>query len=264
MWLVTDVLWRLFPQSISGNSSRDALTIATGELRSCLASVKSKWPFCANNAKALLLEAGMFHPEDTFPEQEWMTDEATSSTRRMRDQGTRSDQRLGILPRQPSSYPKDDQVATTRAPIGRRIVRTLTRFFITVLIGVGATLAWQSYGDAARETMAAQSPLLAWLLPASQTQPPLAAVGSPDQTQQLAPLASNLETIRRSVERLAAKQDQMAQTIVLLQATEEDIREKIAFASAAQQTAGNPSKPPQARAQPAAPRALAPAGAVPR
>ena len=211
----------------------------------------------------------MLHPEDTFPEQEWMTDEAMSSTRRTRDQGARSDQRLGILPRQPSSYSKDDQVATTRPPIGRRVGRKLTRFFITVLIGVGATLAWQSYGDAARETMAAQSPLLAWLSPASQTQAqtqlPVAAAVSPDQAQQLAPLASNLETIRRSVERLAAKQDQMAQTIVLLQATEEDIREKMAFASSAQQTAGNPPpKPPQARAQPAPPRALTPAGAVPR
>jgi hypothetical protein len=208
----------------------------------------------------------MFHPDDTFPEQEWMTDDATSSGRRARDQGTRSDQHIGIIPRQPSSYSsrsfgsKNDQVAAGRAPIGRRIVRSLMRFFFVVLIGVGATLAWQSYGDAARQTMAAQSPLLAWLLPAPETQPPAAVAGSPDQAQQLAPLASNLEVIRRNVEQLAAKQDQMVQSMVLLQATQEDIREKMELASTAQQTAASPPpKPPQPRAQPAAPRALSPA-----
>jgi len=208
----------------------------------------------------------MFHPDESFPEQEWMTDELASSGRLARDHGILSDLRIGT-PRQPSSHSsnsqsyKDDQVATGRAPIGRRIFRTLTRFFIAVLIGVGATLAWQSFGGTARETVAAQAPLLAWLLPVSATQSPVAAA---DPAQQLAPLASNLEVVRRNVEQLAAKQDQMAQTIVLLQATEEDIREKMAFASAAQQTAANPSpKPPQQRVQPAAPRALPPAPAGP-
>jgi hypothetical protein len=225
--------------------------------------------FCAKNAKAPPLEVGMFHPDESFPEQEWMTDEGTSSGRRARDRDTRSDQRMGI-PRQlsihssQSSGPVDDLVATSRPPIGRRILRTLTRFFIAVLIGVGVTLAWQSYGDAAREMMAARSPLLAWLLPVSEANAPVAAAMSTDPAQQLAPLASNLEVVRRNVEQLAAKQDQMAQTMVLLQATEEDIREKMAFASAAQQTAANPSpKPPQQRVQPAAPRALPPAPAGP-
>lgn len=209
----------------------------------------------------------MFHPDDPpFPEQEWMTDEGTSSGRRTREHGILTDLRIGPS-RQPSMHSsrsqgaRDDHAATGRPPIGRRIVRTLTRFFIAVLIGVGATLAWQSYGDAARGTMAARTPLLAWLLPVSE---PQAAVAAADPAQQLAPLASNLESIRRSVEQLAAKQDQMVQNIVLLQATEEDIREKMAFASAAQQTAANPQpRPPQPRAQPVAPRALPPAPAGP-
>jgi len=42
---------------------------------------------------------------------------------------------------------KDDHIASDRPSIGRRIFRTLTRFFIAVLIGVGATLAWQSHGE---------------------------------------------------------------------------------------------------------------------
>jgi hypothetical protein len=211
----------------------------------------------------------MFHPDEPFPEQDWMTDEGTSPGRPARDQGILSDLRIGT-PRQPSMQSfrsfgsKKDQVAMSRPPVGRRILRALTRFFVAVLIGVGATLAWQSYGGAARETMVAQSPALAWLLPVSETQSPVSAL---DPAQQLVPLASNLEVIRRNVEQLAAKQDQMAQNIVLLQATQEDVREKMAFASAAQQTAVNPPpKPPQPRVQPAAPHALtpAPAGSVSR
>ena len=228
---------------------------------------QKRMSFCANNARAPPLEAGMFHPDDPpFPEQEWMTDEGTSSGRRTREHGILTDLRIGPS-RQPSMHSsrsqgaRDDHAATGRPPIGRRIVRTLTRFFIAVLIGVGATLAWQSYGDAARGTMAARTPLLAWLLPVSE---PQAAVAAADPAQQLAPLASNLESIRRSVEQLAAKQDQMVQNIVLLQATEEDIREKMAFASAAQQTVANPQpRPPQPRPQPVAPRALPPAPAGP-
>jgi hypothetical protein len=35
-----------------------------------------------------------------------------------------------------------------RPSLGKRTSRTLTRFLITFCIGVAATLAWQSYGDA--------------------------------------------------------------------------------------------------------------------
>ena len=45
----------------------------------------------------------------------------------------------------------------------RRMLRSLGRFSIAVLIGVGATLAWQSYGDEAREVLSAQVPALSWL-----------------------------------------------------------------------------------------------------
>jgi hypothetical protein len=59
---------------------------------------------------------------------------------------------------------RDDQVASNRPSFSRRVFRTITRFFIAVFIGVGATLAWQSYGDAAREMVAERAPTLAWLL----------------------------------------------------------------------------------------------------
>src|SRR6478736_6225768 len=135
-------------------------------------------------------------------EKEWQTAEA-------HDLDAISDQRIG------------------RRPVGRRIFRTLARFFIAVLIGVGGTLAWQFYGDAAREVVIVRAPTLAWLLSVSTTKSPAATATSAAPVQQLEPLASNIDLVRRSVEQLAAKQDQMAQNIATLQGVEEDIRQKM-------------------------------------
>src|SRR6266851_7130311 len=187
----------------------------------------------------------------------------------------RSDQRIGTRPMKPSirsprpSGLKDDHVASDRPSIGRRIFRTLTRFFIAVLIGVSGTLAWQSHGDAARDMVVARAPLLGWLFSASTTKSPAMAATAPDPAQQLEPLASNLDVVRRSVEQLAAQQEQMAQNIATLQAVEEDIRQKVSSPppSPSQQAASIPQqKPPQPRMQPSAvqsssvPRPPPPAG----
>jgi hypothetical protein len=146
-------------------------------------------------------------------------------------------------------------LASGRPSIGRRIFRSLTRFSIAVLIGVGATLGWQS--DTAKEMLVAQAPVLAWVLSVSTTKSPVVAATSTDPMQQLAPLASNLDVVRRSVEQLAAKQEQMAQNIAALQAVEEDIRQKVSSTppSPAPQAASIPQpNPPQPRAQPSAVR----------
>src|SRR6266849_1698848 len=175
-----------------------------------------------------------------------------------RDQDAISDQHIGIQPVKPSIHSprssslKDDQVASDRPSVGRRIFRTVSQFLIVVLIGVGATLAWQSYGDAAREMVVARAPTLAWVLSISTTKSPAGAATSAYPVQQLEPLASNLDVVRRSVEQLAAKQDQMAQNIATLRAVEEDIRQKMSSTppSPSQQAASIPQpKPPQPRAQ---------------
>jgi hypothetical protein len=184
-----------------------------------------------------------------------------------------SDQRIGNRPVRPpihsprSSSLRDDQVVSNRPSVGRRILRTLTRFVIAFLIGVGATLGWQSYGDEARKIVVARAPTLAWLLSVSTTKSSAVAATSPDPAQQLEPLASNLDAVRRSVEQLAAKQDQMAQNIATLQAVDEDIRQKMLSAPPSQQMAPiTQSKPPQPRAQssavqsPSVPRPPPPAG----
>jgi hypothetical protein len=206
----------------------------------------------------------------TLVKKEWQTAEETSSGGPARDLHARSDQRVGTRPMKPSirsprpSGLNDDQVASDRPSIGRRIFRTLTRFFIAVLIGIGATLAWQSHGDAAREMVVARAPSLGWLLSVSTTKSPAVAATAPDPVQQLEPLASNLDVVRRSVEQLAAKQEQMAQNIATLQALEEDIRQKVSSPppSPSQQAASIPQyKPPQPRVQSSSvPRPPPPAG----
>ena len=198
-------------------------------------------------------------------EKELLTAEGISSGARERNLHPRSDQRTGMWPNKPSLHPssfRDSPVASHRLSVGRRILRTLTRFFIAVLIGVGATLAWQSHGDAAREMLQAWSPTLAWLLPVSTTKSAVVAATSPDPAQQLGPLAFNLDFVRRSVEQIAAKQEQMAQDIAALQAVEEDIRQKMASAPPPQPATSLPQpKQPQPRAQSsAAPRRPPPPG----
>jgi hypothetical protein len=181
---------------------------------------------------------------------EWPTAEA-------HDLDAISDPRIDGRPVKPSTHSprssslKNDPVASDRRSVGRRMIRTLTKFLIAVLIGVGGTLAWQSHGDAAREMVVARAPTLAWLLSVS-TKSPAGAATSPYPVQQLEPLASNLDVVRRSLERLAAKQDQMTQNIAALQAVEEDIRQKMSYTPpfSSQQAASIPQpKPPQPRAQ---------------
>jgi len=176
-----------------------------------------------------------------------------------RDLDARFDPRVG-RPMKPSirsprpSGLKDDHIASDRPSIGRRIFRSLARLSIAALIGIGATLAWQSHGDAARDMVVAQAPSLRWLLSVSTTKSPAMAATAPDPVQQLAPLAFNLDVVRRSVEQLAAKQEQMAENIATLQAVADDIRQRMSTtppsSPSQQQAAPIPQhKPPQPRAQ---------------
>jgi hypothetical protein len=195
--------------------------------------------------------------------EEWMAAEDVSSGGPVRDLDARSEQRIGMRPvrssmrsPRPSTF-RDDQVESRRPSVGRRIFGTLIRFFVTVLIGVGGTLAWQSHGDEAREMLLARAPSLGWLLPVSTTKSPAAFANSPDLVQQqLAPFASNLDVVRRNLELLAARQEQMFQSIATLQAVGQDIREKVSSPPSpppAPQAASIPQrKPPQPRPQPSA------------
>ena len=126
---------------------------------------------------------------------------------------------------------KSPQFRSDRPSVSRRLTRSLARFFLVVFIGVGGTLAWQSYGGEFVRTLA---PSLDWLLPVSTMEVPAPAVTSAELQQQLKPVALDLALVRRSVEQLAfnqdqlaRKQEQMARAIAALQAAEQDISQKI-------------------------------------
>jgi len=98
---------------------------------------------------------------------------------------------------------------------------SLTGFLITFCIGVAATLGWQSYGDSARELVASSYPQLAWLAPKSAPNAPNApdmsalaapAAASPDQ-QQLNTISVDLDAVRQSIERIAARQEQITRNV---------------------------------------------------
>jgi hypothetical protein len=124
----------------------------------------------------------------------------------------------------------------TPPSLAKRAFRTLARFLITFCIGVAATLAWQSYGDAAREMIANLHPQLGWLAPrtapVAQTAPNTVAPGalSPEQLQ-LKAMQDSVAAVRQSVDQLtaqfAAGQQQTAGDIANLRAAYQDILHKI-------------------------------------
>ena len=108
----------------------------------------------------------------------------------------------------PPLHPTElDLVPSTRSSSRRRAL-ALVRFLITFCIGVAATLAWQSYGDAARGRIASSSPQLSWLAPQAasvvQTVPAASAGPSPDLNQ-LKAISRDLAVVRQNVDKLAAE-----------------------------------------------------------
>ena len=130
---------------------------------------------------------------------------------------------------------------------------SFARYFVAILIGVAATLAWQSYGDAAKQVIATSAPELGWSpeakqmiagwvqqlgwtkpsigAPVAQTAPetvvPKApAVPSIDQAQ-VQQIARDLATLRQTVEQLAAGLDQVTRQIARLEAADVEILAKI-------------------------------------
>jgi hypothetical protein len=101
---------------------------------------------------------------------------------------------------------------------------------LAVVVGVGGTLACQSYRDEISQLF----PPFRWLLPVSTTKASAPAVTTADLQEQFKPIAIDLAVVRRSVEQLTSsqdqlgrKQDQMAQAIATLQAAEQEVSQKV-------------------------------------
>jgi hypothetical protein len=124
---------------------------------------------------------------------------------------------------------ENDNFPGIRPSRRKRPLRALARFLITFCIGVAATLAWQSYGDAAREMIANSAPQVSWLAPrAAPVQIPpntVASAPSPDQ-QQLKAMLLGIGAMRQSVDQLAAAQERMTNEI---RAAQQEILDKISM-----------------------------------
>jgi hypothetical protein len=197
----------------------------------------------------------------------------------------------------------DQPFFTERPSIGRRMFRGLVRFCIVFLMGVAATLTWQSEGDQAIELVRtaaltwgpawamewipeARVPTTGSLSSVSSANPPAVQAQSTPVAQTLAPgaapppesvrqietMARDLSGVRHSIEQLAARQEDMAQNIVTLQAAEQDIKQKIV--SLPRPAPVPRRKPPQPATQsaatqpsttppPAAPSSAAPSSSAP-
>ncbi len=116
---------------------------------------------------------------------------------------------------------KNDRFPSGRPSFDRRSPLAFARFLILFCVGVAATLAWQSYGDAARQIIASSSPRLGWLAPQpappAQNAPDIIALAapaapSPDQ-QRLNAISLDLDAVRQSVDRIAASQEQTTRSV---------------------------------------------------
>jgi uncharacterized protein HemX len=154
--------------------------------------------------------------------------------------------------------------------LGRRALRSFLRLVITLGIGVGGTLAWQGYGDDARQLMAVAYPgQLGWIAPQATTNAlatqsaPAAPVSdaptAPPVDQKLNALSLNLAALRQSVEQLSAQvatgQQQLSGDIAGLRASEQDILAKIS--TPPPRPAPRKPAPPQVTAVPPPPTAAA-------
>jgi hypothetical protein len=110
-----------------------------------------------------------------------------------------------------------DWFAGPQPPHGKPTSRS--RFLMMFFLGAIATLAWQSYSHAAREIIAGLSPQLRWLAPQ-------AVADAPDKIEQIThgvdriagDIMASHDQITRSIDHLAAGQEQMTLEIIRLQA----------------------------------------------
>ncbi len=135
-----------------------------------------------------------------------------------------------------SGYPAD-WAAESSTRRRRKRSGGFMRFLTTFCMGIVATLAWQSYGDAVREMVVRAYPQLSWLAPraAEGQTAATAAFARTVDPREVQELSQSLAAMRQRVDQLAvqlaAGQDQMTRDITAKMAiAERDILDKISAA----------------------------------
>ena len=97
------------------------------------------------------------------------------------------------LPERPTRDPPAQPVARAPSRLSKLIPFAFARFLIAFVVGVVATLAWQSHGRAARETIAR------WLAPG-----PIAQAEPTASSDDLLAISRRLTALRDGLDKLAA------------------------------------------------------------
>jgi small-conductance mechanosensitive channel len=123
-----------------------------------------------------------------------------------------------------------------RPSLRKRASGGFTRVVIAFCIGISATLAWQSYGDAVREIIASRYPQFAWLAPHAPAAPPASAATVPPvvsaDPQELKTMSLGLAAVRQRVDQLTASQDQTIRDLTMkLQAAKQEILDRMSMLS---------------------------------
>src|SRR5260370_13058762 len=154
---------------------------------------------------------------------------------------------------------KKDRFPNGRSALGKRVLVGLVRFLIMFCIGVAATLAWQSYGDAARERIASSYPQLGWLAlqaaPIARSAPDtigLAAQAAPSPDQQrINAMSLDLDAVRQNIDRITTTQEQITRRVDQLTAGEEQMTREITKIQAVEQSIPYKKSEPPPRPTPA-------------
>jgi hypothetical protein len=110
-------------------------------------------------------------------------------------------------PLHPSELDRFESGQGRRWPLTRWFPVAFVRFLLIFFIGVGTTLAWQSYGNAARRMVANWVPRFGWLAPPAESTAPSgtsAAAPAAASPEHIAALSRSLATVRQSLDKLAA------------------------------------------------------------
>lgn len=191
----------------------------------------------------------------------------------------------GLLPVEPLVEPppvrpstlENGPLQSEQPPLRKRASRALARFLVTFCTGAAATLALQSYGDAAREMIANSYPQLGWLAPqaepVAQNAPEtitLVAPAAPSLDQeQLNAISVDLGAVRQSIDKIATSiasiqeqisrsadriaTEQIAHSVAQLAAGQEEMTREITKLQAVEQYVfyKNAEPPPRPAAAPA-------------
>ncbi len=131
----------------------------------------------------------------------------------------------------PAMSVEDDDFATVTPLVTNRASRrsTVFLFLFLVVLGSGGALAWWFYGDQATDI------IRAWALPGATSKPTARPEGFAELQQQLKSLAVDLAAVRQTLEQQSAAnhdqltriQEQIAQQSLALQATKEELSQKL-------------------------------------